>query len=789
MSENTMHAAAQRYAALGYAVFPCGESKAPLTVRGFHDASTDPAKIADWWKRWPDAAIGIAAAGLLVVDIDGDGNAWPEDAGHRGGLEAVPTSMTPSGGRHHVFRRPDGVRWACSTSKLAHKVDTRTDGGYIIAPPSRIKTGGYQWASGGGLEVPRDELPTPPEWLHDALDRIASPAEPAVVVDDDDQGGELPTGSGSSDPDLIERASRYLDKMPEAVSGQGGHSRLYAAAVALVHGFGLDGATALGMLRTQYNPRCRPRWTERELRHKVREAAEKPHDKPYGHLRDAAPPAILTPPPAPGPASLAGEDAAADLSRPSTLTDVGLARRLARMMRGKLLYVRERHMFAAWDGRRWLVPADHVAQQTAKKMHDGLWRELRTLDIQKKAHRRRAFAFVDGSGTRTKIAAAISLAQTEPGISASISEFDAHPMLLNCRNGILDLTNGDLLPHDPDRRLTQLANVDYVPGARSELWERFIREVTCDREDLAEFLQQAFGLALTGDVSDEVLICHNGGGCNGKSTALEAVGKMLGDYAAVAPPGMFAARKFDAHPTEIAGLRGKRFVTATEQEGNKSLRESLVKQMTGGDTIRTRGMREDFWEMAPTWHIHIAYNTAPRLTGTDDGIRRRLRVAKWDASFKDAPDPTIKERLTGEAERSGILAWCLDGLRKRLAAGRLVSPLCVLIATDDYIDDEDMIGRFIADRTEPDASHVVELRDVLRAFRAWLQADGAPRYVIDGYTATTIGRELARRGFRKTRPESGVHRKQTVIYGLRLADTDADQPDYGQTSDWGGFQR
>jgi putative DNA primase/helicase len=456
------------------------------------------------------------------------------------------------------------------------------------------------------------------------------------------------------------------------------------------------------------------------------------------------------------------------------------------MLRGRMTYVRERKLWLHWDGRRHADQGDHIAEQHAKRLHDELWGDLAALD-----HHERTSAvvkFVHDSGTRARIAAAISMAQSESGINTSQGEYDLHPYLLNIRNGVIDLRSGDLMPHDPKLRITQLAAVEYVADARSALWERFIREVTCGDDDVAEFLQQAFGLALTGDVSDEVLVCHNGGGCNGKSTALEAVGKMLGDYAAVAPPGLFTARKFDSHPTELAGLRGKRFVTAIEQEGNRALRESLIKQMTGGDTIRTRGMREDFWEMLPTWHIHIAYNTAPRLTGTDDGIRRRLRVVPWKASFKGAPDATVKERLTGEDERPGILNWCLEGLRKRLAGGRLYSPEAVMVATDEYIDDEDVVGRFVAERTEIEQGQVVELREILRAFREWMQADGSPRYVVDGYTANMLGRELVRRGFRKMRPDSGPHRKQAIVTGLRLVHTADDVPGY-HDEQWATFNR
>jgi P4 family phage/plasmid primase-like protien len=462
-----------------------------------------------------------------------------------------------------------------------------------------------------------------------------------------------------------------------------------------------------------------------------------------------------------------GDVRCTDLSRPQTWEEVHLARRLAKQIHGRLVYVRERAMWVAFDGKRWLERADHIAVQECKRMHDELWQELGELPAAERTAV--VVRFVQSTGTKKRIDAIIGLAKSEPGINVSQADFDTHPWLLNVENGVLDLRSGELRPHDPALRLTQLAAVTYDPDARSELWERFIHDVTCGDGEIANFLQQSFGLALTGDVSDEVLICHNGGGCNGKSTALEAIGKMLGDYAAVAPPGLFMARSFDSHPTEIAALHGKRFVTAIEQEANRALRESLVKSLTGGDTIRTRRMREDFWEMIPTWHIHVAYNRAPRLTGTDDGIRRRLRVVPWAASFKDRPDLTIKERLTGEAERSGILAWCLDGLRRRLAVGRLESPAAVMIATDEYLDDEDLVGRFIADRCIEGARQEAEIRSTLAAFRAWMVEDGAPRHVIDGYTANVLGRELARRGFPKRRPDSGPHRKRTVYIGLSVS--------------------
>jgi len=182
--------------------------------------------------------------------------------------------MTPSGGRHHLFRQPAGKSWGNSSGKLAPKVDTRGHGGYIVAPPSVVDGKAYRWAEGFELLTSPDRLPEPPPWLVEILDtartRKLAPSLPPTPRTDD----------------VERRAVAYLDAMPPSVSGQGGHNAAYAAATAMVHGFGLAPESALALLLAHYNPRCQPPWSERELRHKVEDAASRPHDRPLGWLRD-----------------------------------------------------------------------------------------------------------------------------------------------------------------------------------------------------------------------------------------------------------------------------------------------------------------------------------------------------------------------------------------------------------------------------------------------------------------------------------------------------------------------
>jgi hypothetical protein len=163
---------------MGYPVFPCAPGgKAPLTEHGFHDATVDPEQIERWWTQHPSANIGIPTEGLVVIDIDGDGNPWPGDPERMLDLAAGPMALTPRGGSHRLFRQPHGKNWRCTEGRLAPKVDTRADGGYIVAPPSVVEGGkAYRWAPGLELDDPPDRLPEPPPWLAQELDRLAAPA-------------------------------------------------------------------------------------------------------------------------------------------------------------------------------------------------------------------------------------------------------------------------------------------------------------------------------------------------------------------------------------------------------------------------------------------------------------------------------------------------------------------------------------------------------------------------------------------------------------------------------------
>ena len=200
---NHLLAAALAYAELGYAVFPCAPGgKTPITERGFHDATTNPEQIEAWWSRSPAANIGMPTRGLIVIDadpVDERENPWLDGEPEKLlDLAVCPMAVTPRGGRHYIFRQPPGKGWRCTEGKLATKVDTRADGGYIIVPPSVRDDGrAYQWQHTFSLDVPATQLPEPPAWLVERLDTLARENSPPLLSPPDaSSNGEniIPSG-------------------------------------------------------------------------------------------------------------------------------------------------------------------------------------------------------------------------------------------------------------------------------------------------------------------------------------------------------------------------------------------------------------------------------------------------------------------------------------------------------------------------------------------------------------------------------------------------------------------
>lgn len=313
-----------------------------------------------------------------------------------------------------------------------------------------------------------------------------------------------------------------------------------------------------------------------------------------------------------------------------------------------------------------------------------------------KMKNRRYFTHLKNSASGSALNQMLHCAKADLG--AYSNEFDADHYMLNCKNTIIDLKTGVRLPHSPHALMTRMANVDYDPDALCPVWLKFLNDIFCGRQELIDFMRQAVGYSLSGDVREQCLFILYGIGRNGKSIFLSTISDMLGDYSTSCPASTFIKKNNNGQgiPNDIARLKGSRMVTAIESNQNVSLDESTIKHITGGtDKVTARFLNREFFEFLPTFKIFFTTNHKPNIRGTDPGIWRRIKMVPFDFKVTDETD----DRYLGEklkAEFSGILNWALAG-SKMLREKGLITPPIVRRSTDSYRDEEDIIGLFIKD--------------------------------------------------------------------------------------------
>jgi len=297
-------------------------------------------------------------------------------------------------------------------------------------------------------------------------------------------------------------------------------------------------------------------------------------------------------------------------------------------------------------------------------------------------------------GTRRKInslhmvKAVSSFAEFNPLMAASADQWDADPWLLSTPAGTVDLKTGTLrLPSREDYHLQSTA---VSPSNEAcPTWLAFLDTVMGHDRELVDYLQRLMGYALTGLTVEQTLAFFYGTGGNGKGVFLNTIRAILGEYATVAPMATFTESKTERHPTDVAGLQGARLVVAQETEEGRRWAESLIKSMTGGDPIKARFMRQDYFEFLPKFKLVFAGNHKPALRSVDEAMRRRMHIVPWTVTIPPAErDPLLTEKL--KQEHPAILRWMLQGCLAWQDIG-LAPPARVTEATDDYLEAEDTL--------------------------------------------------------------------------------------------------
>ena len=464
-------------------------------------------------------------------------------------------------------------------------------------------------------------------------------------------------------------------------------------------------------------------------------------------------------------------------------TDLGNAERFADMWGHIIRYNVDKNKWLVWHEGKWKDKDQTIITPMVKH----------TIRSMSELGANEAVFWARKSESSKAIGSMLSLVQRERGIPVGEVMLDQDPYLLNCPNGVVDLRNGKLMEPDPTWLCTKSTTAKYNIEASCPKFLKFLDETFQEDPGVLNFVQRWIGYSITGDVSAQTFAIFHGMGANGKSTLVEVIQKIVGDYVRTAPPDTFVQKQAGGIPNDIAALRGARMVLTTETEANARLAEARVKSMTGGDRVSARYMRGEYFEFTPTWKITISTNHRPRISGGDYGIWRRIVLVPFNnVVTPEYQNPRLQEELLCESE--GILRWAVQGATMWYQdhGGRmgLQVPEAVYAETQEYREDEDILGRFIAlgclSKEQIDAglrnktlgSTMVPSGVVYNAFKDWAESQGE-QYMAK-MTQTAFGRMMRERGYQPERNSKGRFYIGVVPQEMRL--TQGERNDQGQGS-------
>jgi len=762
---NHLLSAALFYADLGWRVVPlhtpdehgqcsCGDpdcdhvGKHPRLKDWKNRASSNRSVIGKWWKEWPDANVGIATYGMIVVDQDrGD---EPLD------LPPCPKVKTAKGS-HYYLNRPEGVEITNRVDVERLGFDIRTDNGLVVAPPSKHATGIlYDW-----LFPPSTTLPDPPTWLLDLITKSEEPIQPEPLPN--------PTQGGAGG--YVERAIEgECTKVRNAPSGQR-NDQLNRSAFALgtlVGGGELDEESAAERLFAAALDAGLPRGEAKDtIRSGLKAGIQRP--------RTIAPP---TAPKSNGTSNGTSEvirwtsqdyinESPAWQPHAKILAclhqeEFGDAKLLAAMYQDRLVYDHAERQWYIWGGHHWYpdqcgLMRHLIAGQVARQyLH--IAAELKPQAVSDN----KIGKTVEQLLTRARNLRKLSRCNNVKEFATSMlgitgEEWDRDPWLLGVANGVLDLRTG---------KLREGRATDYIRVASETSWrginalaprfEQFMLEIFDQDAEIVAFMRRLLGYGITGLTIEHVFpVLYGEKGRNGKDTLLECLKGVLGATAdpvstdvLLAPTGRGGAQP------HLMDLMGKRLVWASEASAGARLNEAQVKLITGGGTIKTRPLYGSMVEFTPTHLVLLITNFKPKASAEDEALWTRMVLIPFVLRFVANPqapderqrDPHLLDKL--EKERSGILAWLVRGCLEWQRQG-LQIPAKIKASTQEYRDEEDVIGQFLADECVVTPKARVSAKDLYHAYAEWSDHGG-----MTPLNQINFGKRIVKR-FERRRNNSG----------------------------------
>ncbi|MEG3029480.1 MAG: phage/plasmid primase, P4 family [Oscillospiraceae bacterium] len=435
-----------------------------------------------------------------------------------------------------------------------------------------------------------------------------------------------------------------------------------------------------------------------------------------------------------------------------SLDDTGNALRFRDFAKDMIRYNHTDKAWYTWDGTRWHYDGTESIKRIADKMLLEMDKDIFGLQDKEeimavKAHIRRS------KSSKGKQAFIVETQHLE-GVAVEPKDLDRHKGLFNLANGTLNLKTGKVGVHKKIDNITKRSEVSYDKNAQCPVWLKFLGDITNNDIQLIDYLQCLLGYCLSGSTREQCMFFLYGSGANGKSTFLEVVRDILGDYAmnTQAETLMMRERSSGGARSDIARLKGARLVTTSETEEGAALNEGLVKQLTGGDSITARFLYGKDFEFRPEFKIIMATNHKPKIKGTDNGIWRRVRLVPFEVSIPaDKQDRNLSTKL--KQELSGILNWAIEGTVKWQENSKGTKsglPVCRAVdaAIDEYKTEMDRLAQFIEECVVNEEGKTLQASSFYKMYTGWAKANGEKF----PFTAQKFGREMQKRY--KTRKSS-----------------------------------
>ena len=426
-----------------------------------------------------------------------------------------------------------------------------------------------------------------------------------------------------------------------------------------------------------------------------------------------------------------------------------------------------------WTGKRWKAANHADIFNLARKTINTIQREaeLSLSAVEASALRR----WSETSQSEAKIRSMINMAGKHEDIQVRLDDFDKNKTQINCLNGIIDLTNGQLLGRTPKDYVSKIINVDYDPHAKAPLFMAFIGQIFGHDKELIDWVQRALGYSLTGSTGEQVLFTALGTGANGKSTLIEVVSKIMNDYSTTASFNTFlSGNASDVRSMEAVGkLKGMRLALASEADSTRKFREDLIKQLTGDAELRGAKLHGESFSFQPQFKLWFLVNQLPFVRDGSFGFWRRIKVIPFNQRFADDErDSNLPDKLW--QERGGILVWLVEGAiayHKALAAsGSTGLGPCKAIdeQVDQYRYDNDLPKRFLDECTREQKGSKVPARELYDHYCNWCRLNGDD----DTISEQIFSIRMQERGLQKARSNAGMVYKDVVTVKNNFLDPD-----------------